>query len=122
MPTSCPAGDAAPAAGALAVADSVAASAPRGPAHDVTLDGTSTNRNADAANGAAPGTTCNNPAVGKAATQNSQDLLLGAGPRAAGQFQLEPGRQRWPPTWPLPVAGVPGSADFGHAAALGPAG
>jgi len=82
-------GDVMAADAAAAATDAAAASAPRGPARVVTPDGKSTNRNADPANAAGRGTTCNNPAGGKAARQNPQDFVLGAGPRAVGRLQLE---------------------------------
>jgi hypothetical protein len=106
---------------AVADTDAGAASEPRGRARVVTPDGKSTNRNADPANGDGLGKVRNNPAGGKAATQNSQDFVLGAGPRAAGRFQLEPLRQHYPPTWPLAAAGVHDNADSAPAAVPCPA-
>lgn len=97
--------------------DAAVANGPRGPARVVTLAGKSTYRNVDSASAAAPRITGNNPVAGKVATVNSQDLALGAGPRAAELLQLAWRRRRLPPPLPLAVAAVRDNVGFAHAAA-----
>jgi len=119
-------------AAVLADADAAAASAPHDRAPVVKPDGKSTNRNAEPANAAAPGTTCNNPADGTDAREMSGNSALGAGPRAAARRRPQPPQLQLQPGWrcspPVPLraptladAGVRDNADFAPAAALSPA-
>jgi hypothetical protein len=100
-------------------ADAGDASAPRGPAHAVKLDGMSSNRNIATANAAAAGIAHSNRDGGTAFPKNLPKNPHSAGPRARPPLppSLPARRLRRPDA----AAAVPGNAGSARAAAAAPA-